>query len=82
MELGAFSSTGAPADHRRVCTLPTLAPLSAKFSAGVTAVKVAVAVLVVVVGVLYIKAQNFSCSSHPPRPARAAGTGIDQSVFR
>ena len=84
LELGAFSfDWGALLIIGGVCTLLTLGTkLSAKFSAGVTAVKVAVVVLVVVVGAFYIKAQNFSPFIPPTETGEgAAGTGIDQSVF-
>jgi APA family basic amino acid/polyamine antiporter len=56
--------------------------LSSHFSAVITAVKVAVVLLVVVVGSFYIKAQNYSPFIPPTETGEgAAGTGIDQSVF-
>jgi len=56
--------------------------LSSHFSAAITAVKVAVVLLVVVVGSFYIKAENFSPFIPPTETGEgAAGTGIDQSVF-
>ena len=66
-----------------VSTLLTLGTkLSSNFSAAVTAIKVAVVVLVVVVGAFYITSANFS-PFIPPTETRAgaAGTGVDQSVF-
>lgn len=56
--------------------------LSSRFSLVITAVKVAVVLLVVVVGAFYIKVANY----HPFVPpaesgAEAAGSGLDQSVF-
>ena len=56
--------------------------LSSNFSAAVTAVKVAVVLLVVVVGAFYIKGENFTPFIPPTETGKgAAGTGIDQSVF-
>ncbi|MGI9163578.1 MAG: amino acid permease [Mycobacterium sp.] len=56
--------------------------LSSRFSAVITAIKVAVVLLVVVVGAFYIKAKNFSPFIPPTETGKgAAGTGIDQSVF-
>lgn len=56
--------------------------LSSNFSAAITAIKVGVVALVVIVGSFYFKASNFS----PFIPAEeagkgAAGTGVDQSLF-
>lgn len=56
--------------------------LSSNVSAAITAIKVAVVLLVVVVGAFYIKPQNFSPFIPPTETGKgAAGTGIDQSVF-
>lgn len=56
--------------------------LSSNFSAAITAVKVAVVLLVVVVGAFYIKPANFSPFIPPMETgAGATGTGINQSVF-
>lgn len=56
--------------------------LSSNFSAVVTAIKVAVVLLVVVVGSFYIKPANFSPFIPPAETGKdAAGTGIDQTVF-
>ena len=56
--------------------------VSSHFSAVVTAIKVAVVLLVIVVGAFYIKAENFSPFIPPTETgAGAAGTGVDQSVF-
>jgi APA family basic amino acid/polyamine antiporter len=56
--------------------------LSSNFSAVVTAIKVAVVLLVVVVGSFYIKSANFSPFIPPAETGKdAAGTGIDQTVF-
>ena len=46
----------------------------------VTAIKVAVVVLVIVVGAFYIKAANYSPFIPPAEPT-AGGTGIDQSLL-
>jgi len=56
--------------------------VSSNFSAVITAIKVAVVLLVIVVGAFHIKAKNFSPFIPPTEiGAGAAGTGIDQSVF-
>lgn len=56
--------------------------VSSRFSAVVTAIKVSVVLLVVVVGAFYIKAKNFSPFIPPTETGKGApGTGIDQSVF-
>lgn len=56
--------------------------VSSHFSAVITAIKVSVVLLVVVVGAFYIKPQNFSPFIPPTETGKgAAGTGIDQSVF-
>ena len=56
--------------------------LSSNFSAAVTAVKVAVVLLVVVVGAGFIKAANFTPFIPPLQTGSGdAGTGVDQSVF-
>ncbi|OBI48819.1 amino acid permease [Mycobacterium kyorinense] len=54
--------------------------LSSHFSAVVTAIKVGVVVLVVIVGAFYIKRANYSPFIPPPE-ADHAGTGVDQSVL-
>ena len=56
--------------------------LSSNFSAVVTAVKVAVVLLVVIEGSFYIKAANYSPFIPPARSGESAGgTGINQSLF-
>ncbi|MGY4710193.1 amino acid permease [Mycolicibacterium sp. CBM1] len=56
--------------------------LSSNFSAVITVIKVAVVGLVVVVGVFYIKAANYSPFVPPLESAKAgAGSEVDQSVF-
>jgi len=56
--------------------------VSSHFSAVITAVKVAVVLLVIVVGAFYIKPRNFSPFIPPTETgAGASGTGLDQSVF-
>jgi APA family basic amino acid/polyamine antiporter len=55
--------------------------LSSNFSAVITAIKVAVVLLVVIVGAFYIKPSNFSPFIPPAAAGEAAGTGLDQSVF-
>jgi basic amino acid/polyamine antiporter, APA family len=54
--------------------------LSSQFSAVVTAIKVAVVLLVVIVGAFYIRADNYSPFIPPPE-AEHGGTGIEQSVL-
>ncbi|SCX16271.1 amino acid permease [Mycolicibacterium fluoranthenivorans] len=55
--------------------------LSSHFSAVVTAVKVAVVLLVVIVGAFFIKAANYTPFIPAQESADATGTGLDQSVF-
>ena len=55
--------------------------LSANFSAVITAIKVSVVVLVVVVGAFYIKGENYSPFLPPPSAGGESGSGLDQSVF-
>jgi APA family basic amino acid/polyamine antiporter len=56
--------------------------LSSHFSAVITAVKVAVVLLVVIVGSFHIKPANFTPFIPPTETGEgAAGTGMDQSVF-
>ncbi|BBZ05575.1 amino acid permease [Mycolicibacterium chitae] len=55
--------------------------LSANFSATITAIKVAVVLLVVIVGAFYIKAVNYTPFIPPSEPGEAGGTGVDQSLF-
>ena len=56
--------------------------LSSNFSAAITAIKVSVVLLVVIVGAFYIKPQNFTPFIPPTETGKgAAGTGVDQSVF-
>ena len=66
-----------------VCTLLTLGTkLSSNFSAAITAIKVAVVMLVVVVGSFFIKSANYTPFVPPAETGKgAAGTGIDQSLF-
>ena len=56
--------------------------LSSNVSAAITAIKVAVVLLVVVVGSFYIKAENYRPFIPPTETgAGATGTGLDQSLF-
>ncbi|MGI9123734.1 MAG: amino acid permease [Mycobacterium sp.] len=56
--------------------------VSSHFSAAITAIKVSVVLLVIVVGAFHIKPANFSPFIPPTETGKgAAGTGIDQSVF-
>ena len=56
--------------------------MSSHFSAIITAIKVSVVLLVIIVGSFYIKPANFSPFIPPTETGKgAAGTGIDQSVF-
>lgn len=64
-----------------VSTLITLGTkLSSRFSAVITAIKVSVVILVVVVGAFYIKPANYSPFIPAPEAGRGA-TGINQSVL-
>jgi basic amino acid/polyamine antiporter, APA family len=54
--------------------------LSAEVSLVITVIKVAVVLLVVIVGAFYIKAANFSPFIPPPQPGEG-GTGTEQSLF-
>jgi APA family basic amino acid/polyamine antiporter len=54
--------------------------LSSRFSAVVTAIKVSVVLLVVIVGAFYVKGANFSPFIPPPE-ADHAGASVDQSVL-
>jgi APA family basic amino acid/polyamine antiporter len=56
--------------------------VSSNVSAVITAIKVAVVLLVIAVGAFYIKPENFSPFIPPTETGKGApGTGIDQSVF-
>ncbi len=56
--------------------------LSANFSAVITAIKVAVVLLVVIVGAFYVKAANFSPFIPESESGKGgSGSGINQSVF-
>lgn len=56
--------------------------LSSNFSAAMTAIKVAVVVLVVIVGSFYIKAANYTPFIPPGETGRGNdGSGVNQSVF-
>lgn len=82
--LGGFTlDWGAVLIVAVVCTLLALGTkLSSNFSAAVTAVKVAVVLLVVVVGSFYVKSSNFSPFIPPLETGDGVpGTGVDQSVF-
>jgi basic amino acid/polyamine antiporter, APA family len=56
--------------------------LSSQFSMVVTAVKVSVVLLVIVVGAFYVKAANYSPFIPPPQgEADQSGSGVDQSLL-
>jgi basic amino acid/polyamine antiporter, APA family len=56
--------------------------LSSQFSMVVTAIKVSVVVLVIVVGAFYVKSANYSPFIPPPEADRAGtGSGINQSLL-
>ncbi|BBZ34843.1 amino acid permease [Mycolicibacterium confluentis] len=55
--------------------------LSSNFSAAVTAIKVAVVLLVVVVGAFYIKAANYTPFIPPAEAGGESGSGVNQSLF-
>lgn len=80
--LGAYSlDWGALLIIGMLATLLALGTkLSAHFSAVVTAIKIAVVLLVVIVGAFYIKPANYSPFIPPPE-SEHGGTGIDQSVL-
>jgi basic amino acid/polyamine antiporter, APA family len=65
--------------------LSTLLALGTKLSAGVsaviTAIKVTVVLLVVVVGAFYIKAANYTPFIPPAESGEASASGVEQSVF-
>jgi basic amino acid/polyamine antiporter, APA family len=62
--------------------LSTGTKLSSQFSMVVTAIKVAVVVLVIVVGAFYIKAANYSPFIPPPEADRSgSGSGFNQSLL-
>ena len=70
---------GCAADRRVVTTLLALGTkLSSNFRVVVTAIKVAVVLLVIIVGVFYIKAANYS----PVHPACRAGDAAAASTSR
>ncbi len=80
--LGSFDfDWGAALIVALVATLLALGTkLSSQFSAAVTAVKVSVVLLVVVVGAFYVKAANYKPFIPPPEVDHA-GTGVDQSAL-
>src|ERR1700757_2214280 len=82
IDLGSFKlDWGALLIVALVATLLALGTkLSSHFSTVVTAIKVSVVVLVIVVGAFYIKTANYS-PFIPPAEADHAGTGIDQSLL-
>ncbi len=55
--------------------------LSSNFSAVITAIKLAVVLLVVVVGAFYINVDNYSPFVPPSAVGNASGSGLHQSVF-
>ena len=82
--LGSFTlDWGAVLIIAAVSTMLALGTkLSSNFSAAVTAVKVAVVLLVVVVGAGFVRAANFTPFVPPLQTGSGgAGTGVDQSVF-
>src|SRR5271168_4735715 len=82
IDLGSFGlDWGSLLIVALVATLLALGTkLSSHFSTVVTAIKVSVVVLVIVVGAFYIKTANYS-PFIPPAEADHAGTGIDQSLL-
>ena len=76
------TSTGARADHRGrspSCS-PSAPRCPSRVSAVITAIKIGVVLLVIVVGAFYIKAENYS-PYIPPAEAPAAPQGVHQSLF-
>jgi basic amino acid/polyamine antiporter, APA family len=55
--------------------------LSSNFSAVITTIKVAVVVLVVIVGSFYIKPANYTPFIPPVESGGGSGTGVEQSLF-
>ncbi len=55
--------------------------LSSHFSLVITAIKVSVVLLVVIVGAFYIKMANYTPFIPPTESGESAGSGVDQSVF-
>ncbi|MGU3498161.1 amino acid permease [Mycobacterium sp. C31M] len=68
-----------------VITVATLLALGTKlsshFSLVITAIKVSVVLLVVIVGAFYIKAANYTPFIPPAESGEAGGSGVDQSLF-
>ncbi|CAN3127820.1 APC family permease [Mycobacterium sp. smrl_JER01] len=67
-----------------IAIVTTILAMGTKLSAGVslaiTAIKVSVVLLVVIVGAFYVRAENFSPFVPSPEPGEG-GTGADQSLF-
>ncbi|HEX5143707.1 MAG TPA: amino acid permease [Mycobacterium sp.] len=55
--------------------------LSSNFSAVITAIKISVVLLVIIVGAFYIKTANYSPFVPPTETGSATGSGVEQSVF-
>jgi APA family basic amino acid/polyamine antiporter len=55
--------------------------LSSQFSAVITAIKVAIVLLVVIVGAFYIKLSNYTPFIPDAEPGGTSGTGVNQSLF-
>ncbi|WP_346272116.1 amino acid permease [Pseudonocardia sp.] len=68
-----------------VAVLATLLALGTKLSARVsmvfTAIKVAIVLLVIIVGIGYVKAENYSPFIPPAAPAQPGDTGLQQSLL-
>ncbi|MFC5291007.1 APC family permease [Actinokineospora guangxiensis] len=67
-----------------LATLLTLGTkLSSRFSMVITGIKVAIVLFVVVLGLFYVKAANYSPFIPPSKPAEdgGAGSGVEQSLF-
>jgi basic amino acid/polyamine antiporter, APA family len=82
IDLGAFRlDWGALVIVALVATLLALGTkLSSHFSAVITAIKVSVVLLVIVVGAFYIKPANYSPFIPPPEVSHA-GSGVNQSLL-
>ncbi len=55
--------------------------LSSRFSMVITGIKVAIVLFVIVLGLFYVKAANYTPFVPPSEPAKAGESGVEQSLF-